>query len=252
MLTLNLFIDGEYWGPMLLEKPVSCATIADCYGVAEDNVVLIKSDEVKMDEHFCEMAESELSDWRELQDFIRNNDMSKLDNYEYVCSKMDVEDFAQYAAIEIYIGNAGWHINNNSACWRTLKKEKGNEYADGRWRFCLFDVNWSFEPDSEVYAQIDKEWDFYQMVKRLCKNEDFRKLYLGEINNMEQTFETSIVSLIIDEWSNVMEEPIRCHFKRFGIQNDADEVIEKEKKKIISYCINRPDEIDGFNEKLFE
>ena len=184
-------------------------------------------------------------------DFIRYNDMSNSENYEYVCSQIDIDNFADYVAAEIYVANADWHINNNSAFWRAVKPERGNPYSDGKYRCALFDVNWSFESEETMTREHYNEWDLCDMVHDLCQNENFRELYLDKVSKMEILFAPDKVQDIIDEWSSVMEEPIRCHFKRFGIAADADEMIKEEKEQILNFCINRPEEMKKVNEWMF-
>lgn len=251
IIPCNLFLEGEYWGPMYIEKRVTCETIADTFGLEESNVVLIKSGEAKLDEDYADCIDSELADWEAFQRFIKNNDMSLEKNYDYVCHKMDVSDFAQYAAIEIYIGNSDWHRDNNYACWRTRKPEPGNTYSDGKWRFCLFDVNLSFDSDEAIWSQTYQDWDFYYMVKKLCENDEFKDIYKEEIENMKVLFAPDAVSVVVNEWSDIMEEPTRCYFRRFYSEN-ADELIESEKERILSFCASRVTAIDRTNEWFFE
>lgn len=248
----NLFLEGEYWGPMFLEKPVSSEIIAENFNLDEDNIILIKTNEVKLGEEFEKLKEAELGRWEDFQEFIREEDMSLSENYEYVCSIMDVEDFAEYSAIQIYTSNSEWHLRNNFACWRTMKEEKGNLYSDGKWRFCLFDVNGAFASEETIWEYMDEDWDTWYMVKSLCKNDEFKKLYLEKISEVQELFAKENVEPIIDEWSEVMEEPIRCHFKRFRINGDADERITNERNMIIDFCEKRPEEIKKVNEWFFE
>ena len=252
LIPCNLFLDGEYWGPMFVMKDINCEQIEQDFDVNGKNVVLIKSGNVKIGDEFELLAETEYTRWLELQDFIKNSDMSLPKNYEYVSSQMDMKDFAEYAATEIYIGNADWHSDNNYACWRTTKKENNNPYTDGRWRFYLFDVNWSFETSDVIWGETYEDWDFYHMVKCLCKNEEFREMYLKKISELEIMFEPDTVGAIIDEWSTFMEEPIRCNFKRFAIESDADERIAQRKEQIISFCEKRPSEMKELNRWFFD
>ena len=247
----NLFLEGEYWGPMYLMKDINCETLGYNYDISANNIVLVKSGEVKLEEELEEIVESELDRFEDLLSFIRCNDMSNGENYDYVCSLLDMENFTDYVATEIYIANADWHINNNSAFWRALKPERGNLYSDGKYRCALFDVNWSFESEETMTREHYNEWDLCDMVHDLCQNENFRDLYLDKVSKMEILFAPDRVQDIIDEWSSVMEEPIRCHFKRFGIDADADEMINEEKDQILNFCINRPEEMKKVNEWMF-
>jgi len=250
----NLFIDGEYWGPMYLMKDMDRNTLSTDYGLSSDNIVLIKSGEVDIDNDYELEGEEELKQWNELQEFIRYEDMSIKDNYNYVCSKMDVDNLAEYFATEIYLGNADWHTDNNTAFWRTLKPEAGNDFSDGKWRCSIYDMNWAFQTqdvfEDEVYDYLG--WDMIYMVQSMCKNEEFKALYLNKIEKLENEFRPDVVTAIFNEWTEVMEEPIKCQFRRFGISDDPGIRIQEEKDLIQQFLINRPNDIKVFNEWLFE
>ena len=252
MIPCNLFIEGEYWGPMYLMKDMDSNLISEAYGLDKDNIVLIKSGIVKECANDL-LAEEEQQRWSEFENFVKTHDMSISENYEYVCSQMDIENFAEYAAIEIYIANADWHLDNNSAFWRTIKPESGKIYSDGKWRCGLFDVNLCFESEEEINKNTYHyaEWDMCYFVRKLCENEEFRNLYLKNLEKMETTFAPDVVEAIIDEWTETMEEPIRCNFKRFSINCDPDDKVEAEKQHIIDFCANRPNEMGKVNEWFF-
>ena len=128
-----LFIDGEYWGLYTLQSDYSDRYFADRYNVAKSNVVMYKNDELSEGE-----AEDEKL-FNDMYKFITENDMSIEENYRKACAMIDMDNLVEYAATEMYIFNDDWP-QNNYACWRTRTIEQGNSYADGRWRFVLFDT----------------------------------------------------------------------------------------------------------------
>lgn len=139
-----LFIDGEYWGLYTLQSDYSDRYFADKYGVAKSNVVVYKNDE---------LSEGETEDKKLFEDmykFITENDMSDEKNYKKACAMIDMDNLADYSAAELYIFNDDWP-QNNYACWRTRTIEQGNSYADGRWRFMLFDTESSGDHYNEKY-----------------------------------------------------------------------------------------------------
>ncbi len=71
-----------------------------------------------------------------------NND----DVYEQLCSWMDVENYLDYFAYNIYLCNKDWP-NNNYKCYRYVAAED-EPYAedgacDGRWRYLLHDIDYT-------------------------------------------------------------------------------------------------------------
>lgn len=224
ILPCNCFIDGEYWGPMFIMEDLNSEYIARRLGVSEDNVRLLKSLEYDGDEAIAATGK-DYDDWVALADFIRNNDMDDAGNFEYVCDRMDIEDFANYSATQIYIGNRDWHFDNNFASWRLEKSEKNNDYADGKWRFAVFDINWAFQPDEKTADDQYEDWDCYAMVDKLMANPEFEELFYNRVEELSIIFSEEKVDGIINDWLCLMEEPIECYYTRFcsrpGVANET-------------------------------
>lgn len=234
----NSFIAGEYWGPAFILEDLNAEYIARRVGVSEDNVRLLKSLEYDGDEAIAETGK-DVEDWKELENYIRENDMSNVNSYSYVCSKMDVEDFANYAATQIYIGNRDWHFDNNFASWRLEKSEKNSDYADGKWRFALFDLNWSFEDDTDIAGDQYEDWDCYAMVRKLMDNSDFKKLFYSRIDELSDIFSLDNVDDILDEWSVLMEVPVEKYYSRFCNRAGVECQTKAEIERIKKYLTNR-------------
>ena len=101
------------------------------------------------------LSEGEAEDeklFNDMYKFITENDMSIEENYRKACAMIDMDNLVEYAATEMYIFNDDWP-QNNYACWRTRTIEQGNSYADGRWRFVLFDT----ESSCSHYNEKDRK-----------------------------------------------------------------------------------------------
>ena len=70
--------------------------------------------------------------------------MLKEENYQKFCEQMDVNSFADYMAIETYVGNTDWAYGylNNWMVWRSNLMDENLPKADKRWRFILYDVEY--------------------------------------------------------------------------------------------------------------
>lgn len=65
--------------------------------------------------------------------------------YSELCSLMDVEDYLDYFAFNIYINNRDWP-QNNFRCYRYSPQDgesAGEGVYDGKWRFLLHDMDYS-------------------------------------------------------------------------------------------------------------
>ena len=199
-----VFIDGEYWGLYTLQSDYSDRYFADRYNVAKSNVVMYKNDELSEGE-----AEDEKL-FNDMYKFITENDMSIEENYRKACAMIDMDSLVEYAATEMYIFNDDWP-QNNYACWRTRTIEQGNSYADGRWRFVLFDTESSCshynEKDLETnmfsYLRSQSYTKFGGILCSLIDNEEFdlkltsAMCQLGSVNFTAERFGENIIRISI-------------------------------------------------------
>jgi hypothetical protein len=167
-----LFIDGEYWGLYTLQEDYTQEYFARHYGVKEDSVAIYKNDEI--DEG---LAVDEMS-YNSMQSFIAGSDMSTEENYRRACELMDMDNFIDYCAVQMYIFNDDWP-QNNYGCWRS---NDGSEYGDGKWRFFLFDTEscaCHYDMDAletDIFDYLDKKSHkpLTKMILSLLENDSFR------------------------------------------------------------------------------
>lgn len=128
-----MFIDGEYWGLYTLQEDFDDHYYEENYDVNSDEVIVYKKGEID------EGEETDIEYFNELRNFAKNHDLSVQANYDKICEMIDVQSFIDYMAVEMYIINEDWPGNNYSL-WRTRTVDPNNPYADGRWRFNLYDT----------------------------------------------------------------------------------------------------------------
>lgn len=216
------FLDGEYWGYYTLNEVYDSNYIESNYGIPEEEAVMMKSgsleDGVDGDEKLFWDAMS----------FIENNDMSKAENYAKACELFDMDSLLDYFATELYIANQDWHTGGNWACWRSRTvKEDGNKYNDGRWRFMLFDTEFSmdFYAGAQDYridylsnmVKLDPETFFAKMISSLLKNSEFKQRFVITMEKVANVcFEPGVASKRMDEYYKTYSPFISDRFKRFG------------------------------------
>ena len=73
-------------------------------------------------------------------------DLTNSKNYAELREWMDVEDYLDYMAYNIYLCNKDWP-NNNYKCFRYVPaegEELGDGVYDGRWRYLLHDIDYTY------------------------------------------------------------------------------------------------------------
>lgn len=216
-----LFLNGEYWGFYYLTEKYDVQYIEHYYGVDKgtliDDIIIIKNDSVETGVE---------ADWyvyySKMKDFILNNDLSIQENYEKACELIDISSFIDYFAVEGYIARCGDWPNGNFALWRSRNVSE-KPYEDGKWRWMLFDVNSTCMSLGLIEHDVIKILrDTSELFNSFCANESFRRAFSTRLIELSDTvFETNHVSQKIQEYVELMEDPIQKHFQRFfGTSNE--------------------------------
>src|SRR5690606_31774130 len=70
--------------------------------------------------------------------------LSEQTHFDYIQTRIDVENFMDYQIAQIFVGNADWPANNVKL-WRS--KNEYNPTAgkgkDGRWQWLMYDTDYS-------------------------------------------------------------------------------------------------------------
>ena len=78
-------------------------------------------------------VEGDRKDFTELIEFTQNNDLSMNENYIYIKSKIDINEYLNYVIAEIFYANCDW-LSNNIIYWR--ERSEGS-----KWRWALQDLD---------------------------------------------------------------------------------------------------------------
>lgn len=174
---VTVFLNGEYWGIYYMEEATDGRYLEDHYDVNPDSCNIIKN--------WTTLDEGDDTEWRNLYDWMESADLSRAEDYNYLCSKIDLHNFIDYMVFELYSANVDWPANN-VRCWQT-----GNR----KWRWMFFDGDGCFFREWDVFANIVDTSNnlgpsnaastlFY---RRLLKNEDF-------VTKLRSRFETLMSS----------------------------------------------------------
>ncbi len=237
------FLDGEYWGLYTACESLDKHYVEEKYGVPDEDVVVMKNNEL---EDGDEEGDGDL--WTTTRRYIRDNDMTKPENYAKACEMMDMDSFAEYIAAEIYIGNEDW-MWNNASWWRSRSTDKADSpYQDGKWRFLMFDVEYSmnlYGDGRDVnYDILDdllrKDGYFGPVFASLIKNDDFKaKFVLACEDIMNIAFNKKFATNKLNEYYKEYSPYIDQHMDRFIGWQSANGV-KKNVEHWSKWVANRP------------
>jgi hypothetical protein len=122
------YINGEYWGIYNIREKISEHYFANRHGVDPDNIDVLEGN--------MEVTHGDTVDFAEFTEYISNNDMTTQEAYNYVVSKIDLDNCLLYWGSQVYFNSQDWPANN-LMYWRPRT-------ANGKWRWVLFDVDFGF------------------------------------------------------------------------------------------------------------
>ncbi len=142
-----VFLDGEYYGIYNLYERFSEDYVEEHYGVDKDNTWIVKKGGAasSMEANCTDAA----NDYTNLMHFICNygqtNDLSDPDTYELLTERVDMQSLCDILAVQLYIGNEDFSMAQNITAWRSSVIDPANPYADGKWRFVIYDLDFTLE-----------------------------------------------------------------------------------------------------------
>jgi len=211
-----VFIDGEFWGHYEITEKLTDDFIRDHFGIQKKNVVLMKNEEVE------EGTEEDGQEFAAFRDWIRETDFSDGEAYRQLEEQVDLDGLAEYLTVQFYICN--WDFgNNNFACWRARETDPDNDWADGKWRFILYDTEYStglygtVKPDENAIERLrGKDCFISDLFFGAMENPEFRRKFADTYDDLTNTeFADNLVRDAVMELYGRNVEAILATYDRF-------------------------------------
>ncbi len=240
-----VYLNGEYWGLYVLEEDYSNDFFEDVHGVNKDNVVVYKGDAetyaigYKLDEGDIPEGENEDYYFSELIDFFNtHSDLKDQAAYEEFVKLVDPESVRDYFAVNVWINNKWDWPGKNWSMWKVTVTEDGNPYGDGRWRFCLYDIEFggvsgggdartntikedNYKPNGLL--DMDTNNPAVLCFAYLMTNEGFRADFYDRLLGLsEGEFEKTAALEKLSEFEDIYGPLYEQFFTRYPETGDAD------------------------------
>lgn len=241
-----LFLNGEYWGMYHITEDYDASYIHDHYQVDPDNIIMIKTTGLRQTDINEGLAE-DYQEYEEMLAFIDTHDMSDGEKYNQACNLIDIDNYIDYYATQIYIARYGDWPCGNFSLWRAREND-GSRYGDGKWRWMLFDVNF---PGNTSSSSLSHDTLSYVLTEdstffALYQNEGFRRqfaerlLYIGK-----EVFAPEKCNQFLDQYVQTLKKPIAAGNMRFYMDEKNDE-FDQNAVDIRNFFDNRYDEVWNF------
>ncbi len=204
-----LYVDGEYWGLYYIREHLNGDYLETYYGYEEGTYDLIKSQMI--------VQEGSLTEYTKLTYFCKQNDLTIQENYDYVCSIVDIDSLISYWIIETYFANSD---TGNIRCYKS---------TDGKWRWMIYDFDWAMfsqdrlenvnyiyehclDPEGHGAAHFDNS-----IIRKLLANEDFQARFITTYCYYIQTvFNPERTVPILTSMANKIDNEIQLNEERWG------------------------------------
>ncbi|MFT3822724.1 MAG: CotH kinase family protein [Chitinophagaceae bacterium] len=236
-----VFINGEFWGIHGIKQRYDKKYFKLHYDIDENELDLLENN--------AEISEGDNADYLDLRNFIENNDMSDAANYIAVGKRMDLENYIDYQAAEIFSGNNDWpHNNIRYFRKRVAYNPAASEAQDGRWRWLMYDMDFAFGLNTGVdnntldYAINDPiPWSSV-IFRKLLYNPGFRQHFINRYADLlNTTFLSSNITASIDLYTKMLAPHIEEHYKRWQSPSDGVNGWNSNTAVLLNYAQLRPE-----------
>jgi len=207
------YLNGEYWGILNIREKLNEDYLEANHGVDPDNVDILSGG------YYFGVIEGTDTHYIQMLQFISSNDMTDPDNYDYVATQMDVDEFINYLITEIYVKNTDWPLSNIKF-WRP-------QTTDGKWRWLLYDLDFGFDCrpyDGDMVEKVTTDPEVDLIMDLLTNDEFMHKFVQRFCSHINTTFQPERVIGIIDSLAANIEAEIPFQVDKFYFPASEPEI----------------------------
>ena len=194
-----LYINGEYFGIYCLKEAFGQMFYAQNRDVRKESVEIVQA---PVEYH---------TEFHEILRFLRREDMTLDENYEYACSVFDIDSVIDWMIIQGYSTNGD--VQQNLRYFRST--DNGN-----RFELAFYDLDWAFyyhRPFTDVLSSDRDNWQHLMLTQSLMKNPNFRQRFLERLSyHMQNTLRTENVLSRINYYHDLLEPEVPRERQRWG------------------------------------
>ena len=232
-----VYLDGEYYTMCYIRERINKHAICQFEGWEgmEDDIDIVRGN--------SSVTQGSNKSYEEILSWVKKNDMTTAEAYAYLDSRIDIQNYIEYTAMEIFSGNADLL---NVRRYRNAK-------TDGKWRWALYDLDWAFYNDTNSIGKwltpggvgVRNATDNTLFVGCM-KNPTFREqflTYMGE--RLATDFSTENVLGKFTERYKLLEPMLPQYKEKWGYKLSGV-------SKVVDYAKTRPTKLIGYFRDTFK
>ncbi len=248
------FINGEYWGMMLLRDRFDRFHIHYHYGPDPDNVVVIEepvgmADESAVDEGLPE----DLGLWQQFWQFVTTADLSDDEVFAQLEEMLYIDSYIDHLVSMIYWGNVDWYGNKHFKFWR-VRDTSDAPFHDGKWRLFVWDFDeagrmqnlnvdllhnaLSPEGSGEPPYYFGNDPERTLMLRSLMQNEAFKNRFINRFaSHINFTFAPERANQVVQDLVAEMSPGADLYEQRWSYNPLRSQTVQG----FLSYAEAKPD-----------
>lgn len=217
--TIILYINGEYWGVYNIREKIDDDFISNHFNVDGSKANIVRINNI--------VDSGTINDYRNLVNYLNNNNMALEKNYEYVKTKLNITSFCDFWTAE------NWATNNDIINTRFYSHP---DIDSGRINMILYDLDygmWNVRNNYFTFSvQPEGMSDFNvstEMMRSLVRSNSFKKDFLDRISYQLKNVwnEERVLGKISEIYEQLKPEMARNQSRWGMTMNDWEDNVEK-------------------------
>lgn len=261
-----VYVNGRYQGLYWLQNTYDDKFFKEKYGNYSGEMVVCqgKLDLMWEEENDTQQELYCTEEYNAFCEWIREADLEEEADWEQVCEVIDIENFAEYMAIQYYIGNIDWP-HNNVKVYRYLSGDESGGYRensvfDGRYRYLLFDTDCSmgykfqgfygYDAEERRLSTLCTSGGHSDLFAKLIRREEFRNHFINAVLVLSQgAFSEENVKTVLKSMTKDRNQELQYMYEETDLMKNSlwesddnnFENILTEYAEILEYAQKRPE-----------
>ncbi|MFT4601423.1 MAG: hypothetical protein ACI857_001603 [Arenicella sp.] len=232
-----LFLNGEYWGIHSIKERVDPYFFQNQYGIDDDNITIL-------DQEYDRQGGGSALDSIEMvkiETYADTSDMQDEEDYQWIDDRIDMDNYIDYMASEIFLSNEDW-VYSNVVLWRKtggLDPTQGPGH-DGKFRWCLYDLDGAFGGScANAYYTVNTlgaatvtsalYGPYTRLFRGLLKSEKFRTKWINRTHDlMNSHLKQGVLHDKMDEMYAMLTNEMIENVSRWRYPSEASTLADRQ------------------------